>query len=264
VAGVVSGSRLGATTALGTQEIPLIQLTGAYGVFADGGKHVPTRAILRIDDTNGNTLYTAPTPKADQVMSPQTAYMMTSILTDNYARAGDFKVENPLCFTCYPDFLGFGEQNNDMQYIAAKTGTSQGDSGPRDVVTMGYSPYMALGVWAGNSDPNDDLKPNIIGITGAGYVFHDVMAWAIKNYKWPARPFPMPSGMTRAQFNCNTGLAPYKGTDANAFSGNDPNAPGNGWCRLAPSGTDLYAGPDTGRKLKDTDWIIDGQFPDVS
>jgi membrane peptidoglycan carboxypeptidase len=197
-------------------------------------------------------------------MSPQTAYMMTSVLTDNRARAGDFKVENPLCFTCYPDNLGFGASDNGQQYIAAKTGTSQGATGPKDVVTMGYSRYMALGVWAGNSDPNDDLKPNIIGITGAGYVFHDVMAWAIKNYHWPARPFPIPDGMTRAQFNCNTGLAPYKGTDPTAFASDNPDTPGSGWCRLSGSGADLYVGYLTGRILKDTDWIEQGQLPDVS
>jgi membrane peptidoglycan carboxypeptidase len=263
---MVSSRRLGPTTALGTQEIPLIELTSAYGTFPAQGKHVPPRAILRIDNANGDTVWTAPIPKGGQAMSPQTAYMMTSILTDNTARAGDFKVENPLCFTCYPDYLDFGDKaTNGYQDVAAKTGTAQGDGGPTEVVTIGYSPYMTLGVWAGNTKNKDWLGANIIGITGAGYVFHDAMAWAIKNYKWPNTPFPIPSGMTRAQFNCNTGLAPYKGTDPNTFANAGPDTPGNGWCRLANNNsTDLYDGYLTGRKYPDRDWILDGQFPDVS
>jgi membrane peptidoglycan carboxypeptidase len=264
---MVSSVRLGPTTALGTQEMPLIELTSAFGTFAAGGKHTPTRAILRIDDSSNQTIWTAPIPKSAQAISPQAAYMITSVLTDNLARAGDFKVENPLCFTCYPDYLNFGDTtNNSTQYIAAKTGTAQGDGGPTDVVTMGYSNYMALGVWAGNTDNHDWLGPNIIGITGAGYVFHDAMTWAVKNYKWPAIPFPVPAGMTRAQFNCNTGLAPYKGTDPNTFATAAPGTPGNGWCNLANNNTstDLYDGWLTGRKLPDTDWIIQGQMPDVS
>jgi membrane peptidoglycan carboxypeptidase len=267
---MVSAARLGPTTALGTQEMPLIDLTTAYGTFAAQGQHTPPRAILRIDDNNDTTIWAAPKPKLEQVMSPQTAYMITSILTDNRARSGDFKIENPLCFTCYPDgyvdglpALNFGTPDNFTQYIAAKTGTSEGPTGPLDIVTMGYSAEMVLGVWAGNTDPHDSLT-DVIGITGAGYIFHDVMAWAIKNYNWPAKAFPVPAQMDRGQFNCSTGLAPYAGTDPTVFSSDNATAPGNGWCKLNPSGTDLYDGWQTGRQLKDVDWFIKGQLPDVS
>lgn len=263
--GAISAARLGPTTALGTQEMPLIQLTGAYGVFAAGGRHTPPRAILRIDDGAGNTLWQAPAPKPEQVMSPQVAYMMTSILTDNAGRGGDFGLQNPLCFSkdCYPNDF-------DYPYIAAKTGTSQGLTGPMDIVTMGYSPYMVMGVWAGNTDPMDSLNPNIIGITGAGYIFHDAMVWAIKNYHWPSTPFPIPADMTRAQFNCSTGLAPYKGTDMNAFVNAGPDTPGTGWCDLTywpgskPYSTNVYTGYNAGPYRKDEDWTIQGQLPNVS
>src|SRR6185437_12658759 len=79
-----------------------------------------------------------------------------------------------------------------------------------DIVTMGYTPYLAMGVWVGNSD-GSDMNSGIIGVTGAGYVFHDVMDWAIKNYKWPAQGhFPGPPGMAFGTFNGVTGRAPYK------------------------------------------------------
>ncbi|HEX8731147.1 MAG TPA: penicillin-binding transpeptidase domain-containing protein, partial [Ktedonobacterales bacterium] len=204
---------MGPTTALGTQNISLLQLTNAYGVFADQGKHVPPRAVLEIMDTYGTALYKAPTPQAAQVLSPQAAYEITSILTDANARVPDFNNWNPLEFDDpnTPGAYGYTPDNVlNFPDIAGKTGTSQGIKGPRDIVTMGYSPYMALGVWAGNSDSSD--LDAVIGIAGAGYIFHDIMEWAIKHYKWPTgQQFPIPPNMAMGVFNCTTGMAPYKG-----------------------------------------------------
>jgi membrane peptidoglycan carboxypeptidase len=190
----LTASRIGPSTALGTQEIPLLELTSAFGTFADQGVHMPYRSILRIEENDGTLLYQAPPPVGGPAMSPQTAYMMTSVLTDNQARTAGFNSQSPLYF---PDFP-----------IASKTGTSQGVKGPRDIVTMGYSPFLAVGVWVGNSD-NSDMTAGIIGIAGAGYIFADIMQWAHDNYKWPNTPFPIPPKLARGQFNCVTGLAPY-------------------------------------------------------
>jgi membrane carboxypeptidase/penicillin-binding protein PbpC len=64
-------------------------------------------------------------------------------------------------------------------------------------------------VWIGNSNGNE--MHNIIGIAGAGYVFHDVMRWSVDYFKWPHNAtFPIPDGLAHSAFNCNTGLAPYK------------------------------------------------------
>ncbi|HEY7833767.1 MAG TPA: transglycosylase domain-containing protein [Ktedonobacterales bacterium] len=266
-AGVISAARLGPTTSLGTQEIPLVDLTSAYGTFPAGGLHAPKRSILRIDDNQGNTLWTAPTPHPGQAMSPQAAYMITSILTDNKARAGDFGIDNPL-YLPNPAAPSGDTASINYPYIAAKTGTAQGTSGPSDVVTMGYSPYMVLGVWAGNTDPHDDLNQGIIGITGVGYIFHDVMAWAVRHYKWPMNQgFAVPPGLARGMFNCNTGLAPYKGAtspDPNNLLGPGPN--NWWWCRLSDQAvngqaTNLYDGFDTGPWNPDIDWYIEGQYP---
>jgi membrane peptidoglycan carboxypeptidase len=267
-----SKGRMGPATALGTQEIPLLQLTGAYATFADAGMRHPYRTILRIEDHDGNVLYQAPsTPQGEQVMSPESAYMLTSILTDNAARLPDFGWYNPLFFGNQYQYGKGTTLDYPSLQIAAKTGTSQGNSGPNDIVTMGYSPYLALGVWFGNTDPNDPLTPGIIGIAGAGYVFHDLMQWAISNYKWPTNAqFPIPSDMAKGQFNCTSGLAPYKG---------DKLAP----CQLKPQdvgavcppycATGLYLGlslkPDGsqyagGSDAPNTDWYIKGQAPGQS
>jgi membrane peptidoglycan carboxypeptidase len=259
----LSKGRMGPATALGAQEIPLLQLTGAYASFADAGMRHPYRSILRIEDSAGTVLYQAPSvPQGQQVLSPEAAYMLTSILTDNQARLPDFGWYNPLFFGNQYQ-LGQGSKLNypNLQ-IAAKTGTSQGNGGPNDIVTMGYSPYLSLGVWFGNTDPNDPLTPGIIGIAGAGYVFHDVMQWAITNYKWPTdSQFPIPADMARGQFNCTSGLAPYKDQKL---------AP----CKLTPQfktgATNLFAGLNTsqgpqgyggGDTMLNQDWYVQGQAP---
>lgn len=251
----MTANKTGPTTALGTQPISLLQLTNAYGVFAAGGRHVPPRSILEITFPDGRTPYRAPAPHLAQVISPQAAYMITSILTDSRAREPDFNWYNPLEFDSPPSGEPGYTPADDLGFpaVAAKTGTSQGTSGARDIVTMGYSPYAALGVWAGNADSSD--LGNVIGISGAGYIFHDVMAWMIKNYHWPtfdkAPQFPIPTGMARTTFNCTDGLAPYK---------DQPNPPA---CRFIyapgfPKSTNVYAGHNN-NQYPDADWYILGE-----
>lgn len=256
-----TAGNMGPTTALGTQDISLLDLTGAYATFANLGRRAPSRAILAVQDPTGHEIYTASkTPTTAQVLSPQAAYMLTSILSDKQARVADFNTPNPLEFddpgvTAVPGTNDYGSDLN-FPAVAAKTGTSQGLVGPKDIVTMGYSPYMALGVWAGNTN-GADVTPNIIGIAGAGYIFHDVMAYAITHYNWtPGVQFPVPSGMAYGQFNCTTGLAPYKGTDLTK-----PNLclehPAVGKiCGTEPCATNMYAGYPGGQNNA---WYIAGQ-----
>jgi membrane peptidoglycan carboxypeptidase len=255
----IDRNRLGPTTALGTEEIPLLQLTGAYSVFADGGVRQPPRAILRVEDSSGNVVYQAsPQPKGAQVMSPESAYMMTSILTDNKARAQDFGyTKNPIHFEA-----SRGEPSGIE--LAAKTGTSSGPTGPRDILTVGYSPFVTLGVWIGNADA-EDMASDIIGVAGAGYIFHDAMMWMYKNYHWPdVAQFPVPSDMVQGYFNCNTGLAPYQGDPATGVPCNPSPPPFTAnckpWCSL-----DLYKLDNGLPKVRpDLDWYIRGQAPLLS
>ena len=240
--------QMGPTTVLGTQDIPLLQLTGAYGIFANLGKRAEPRSILRIVDANGNIIYPTPqTPKdppTTQVISPEASFMITNILTDNLARTPFFKEYNPM--TLWPTYPNFA--------LAAKTGTSSGPTGPLDIVTMGYSPFMTLGVWVGNTDGNDSLNSNVIGVTGAGYIFHDVMLWALKNYHWPTdAQFQVPPDIVRGNFNCDTGLAPYKGADPKSMTcPYKPFAAGSN----NPYNTDHY-----NPGLPDDDIYIQGQAP---
>ncbi|PWT73633.1 MAG: hypothetical protein C5B60_07990, partial [Chloroflexi bacterium] len=255
----IDKNSMGPTTALGDQSLSLLQLTGAYGTLANLGKRAPARGILKITSKkDGTLLWQAPVmPQTQQVISAQASYMVTSVLTDNPARAPFFKVHNPLVLDDDPKYANMA--------IAGKTGTSSGTGGPDDIVTAGYTPYMTLGVWVGNTDGSDPLNPNIIGVAGAGYIFHDVMQWAAHHYNWdPNATFAQPPLMARGIFNCNTGLAPYQGSttkDLNcAFNPITPNPIDPKYYSYDPyliNGTDQTHRPDA-------DWYITVDTPMTS
>ncbi len=190
----------GPSIALGAGEISLLDMTTAYSVFANGGYHVPPRSILLITDWQGNVIPSGDFSKVTrtQVLSPQTAFLITSILADNNSRAPEFGFNNAL-------YLG------DNPYAAAKTGTTDDF---RDNVAMGYTPYLTVGVWSGNAN-GEPMSPDTIGITGAAPIWHDVVAYATKLFKYPNSYWKMPAGVGRYVVNGDTGLAPYAGTNGN-------------------------------------------------
>ncbi len=157
---------VGPAIALGSAGIPLIQMVGAYQVFANQGVRIPPKSILDIWDNYGRNLYHFdPTnPNGVRVISPQLAYLMTSILTDEQSRAIEFGNDHILSMHDW-------EQADGQKYeVAAKTGTTDNFV---DNWTLGYTPDVVVGVWSGNAD-NSQLY-NAIGITGAAPIWHSVI-----------------------------------------------------------------------------------------
>ena len=148
---------------LGTAAVPLLTMTGAYQIFANQGKRVLPQGILDIWDNYGRQLYhyDATHPIGVQVLSPQIAFMTSSILTDEEDRALDFGSIHT---------LSMWDQFGQRDVVAAKTGTTDSF---KDNWTIGYTPDVVVGVWAGNTD--DSVMQNVIGITGAAPIWHDVM-----------------------------------------------------------------------------------------
>jgi membrane peptidoglycan carboxypeptidase len=185
----------GPSIALGSAEVRLLDMTDAYAVFANGGSYLPPRAILLVTDSQGNVI-----PGGDfravtktQVISAQTAFMITTILSDNAARTAEFGANNILYF-------------GDNPYVAAKTGTTDDF---KDNLTLGYTPYLSVGVWSGNA--NDAVMQTSIGITGAAPIWHDVLAKATQLYNLPNSYWQVPAGVNQYRVNGATGLAPYQG-----------------------------------------------------
>jgi len=186
-------SSLGPSMALGTAEVSLLDLTSAYATFANQGVRVPPTSILEITNSQGHPLYTynAAHPGGVRAVRADVAFLMSSILADKASRIHEFGAGNPLELD---------------RPAAAKTGTTDSF---RDNWTMGYTPHVAVGVWAGNSD--NSIMNNVIGITGAGPIWHDVMEYVSQYYNYPPDDFIKPPDVHAHTVSAITGLLPHPG-----------------------------------------------------
>jgi penicillin-binding protein 1C len=141
---LVDKARYGLTLVLGGGEVTLLDLTSAYGVFANDGKRLPYTGIERIEDSQGNLLYES-IPTEREVIGADVARRITSILSDNEARTPAFGARSYLYF---PD-----------RSVAVKTGTT---NDYRDAWIIGYTPSLVVGAWAGNND-NTPMEKKVAG-----------------------------------------------------------------------------------------------------
>ncbi len=172
----LNSDQYGLALTLGGGEVKLLDLTNAYAIFANQGRRVNPVAITKIEDFEGNVVYEEPSPSLEQVIRPEHAFLMSSILSDNSARQPSFGVNNPL--------------NLPFQ-VAAKTGTT---TDFRDNWTLGYTPDLAVGVWVGN--PDNTAMQGTSGLSGAAPIWSDFMQQAINTLTGgnPAR-FVQPTGV---------------------------------------------------------------------
>ena len=180
----------GLALTLGGGEVRLVELTAAYGVFANGGQRLEPVAITRITDHEENLIYESPAGlnPGRRVLDARTAYLITDILSDNYARRSTFGAGSPLQLS---------------RPAAAKTGTTQDW---RDNWTLGYTPDLVVGVWTGNAD-NEPMR-HISGVTGAAPIWHDIMDELLKAR--PARNFVRPEGIVEQTVCAANGLLPLE------------------------------------------------------
>jgi membrane peptidoglycan carboxypeptidase len=179
-------SRYGLALTLGGGEVRLLDLTDAYGAFATGGAHYDPVAVLRVTDGQGNVLRQWSPEPGRRAMSPQVAYLITSILKDNTARMPEFGSDSPLLLD---------------RPAAAKTGTT---SDFHDNWTVGYTPDLVTGVWVGNAD-NMAMR-DVSGISGAAPIWHDFMEWALAPV--PVHDFVRPPALVNEVICPGTGLPP--------------------------------------------------------
>lgn len=150
-------SYYGPSLVLGGGEVTLEEMVGAFSVFTNKGIKNPSHIISHIVDEEGRVIYRFQgDPK--RVMSQHSAEMITSVLSDNQARA-------PM----------FG--SNSVLYIddqtAVKTGTTQYYN---DAWTIGFTSEIAAGVWAGNNDNSSTYSQP--GVVIAGPIWNRFMVEA--------------------------------------------------------------------------------------
>ena len=164
---------------LGAGTVRLLDMTGAYATLANGGLRREPTPFLQITDSSGRVLYDAAAAASAQTteeVSPEAAYMVTSILSDNRAR--------------YPMF-GTVLDLSGGRLGAVKTGTT---NDYRDSLTIGYVPSLVVGAWVGNTDARP--MQQVAGSLGAGTIWKESMEAFLKGH--PNEPFPQPSGVVRA------------------------------------------------------------------
>lgn len=126
--------RYGLTVVLGGGEVKLLDMTYAYGVFANEGMAATPRSILRIEDNRGNIIEESQI-STKRVLDVNVARMISDVLSDNVARTPLWGANSLVNFP--------------NRSVASKTGST---NNLRDAWLMGYAPNLAVGVWVGNNN----------------------------------------------------------------------------------------------------------------
>ncbi len=186
-------SSVGLSLVLGGREVRLLDLTSAFGVFANKGEQIDPVSILKVEDSKGKTLFEYKQPDGKKVLDEGISYIISDILSDNGARTAAF---GPSSFLNIPG-----------KTVAVKTGTTDEK---RDNWTIGYTPSFVVGVWVGNND-NTPLDPKIAsGVTGASPVWAAIMKEVLKNKS--NESFERPSKVIQMDIDGLMGGKPHNGS----------------------------------------------------
>lgn len=132
--------------ALGSVELSLFELVGAYSTFANKGLRVEQMMVLRIEDKNGTVLQEF-IPNTEEVLSEDSAYTVLNLLEGVTQSGSGVRLRGK--WGKYPDSVVTGYPYQFTNAIAGKTGTTQNQS---DGWFMGIVPNLASGVWVGGED----------------------------------------------------------------------------------------------------------------
>jgi penicillin-binding protein 1A len=167
--------------ALGSSEVTLLELVRAYDAFATGGRLYDPIFITRITDAAGN-LIEERRPSSEDVLSPETAYLITSILKSVIER-------------------GTGHRARALARPAAgKTGTTNDQM---DAWFIGYTPELLAGAWVG-FDEKKSLGKEETGGRAAVPIWLEFMRQATEST--PITDFAIPPGIVFVNIDGKTGL----------------------------------------------------------
>ena len=141
--GIASKLEPNASLALGTSEVSVLELVGAYAAFANGGIAVTPHVVERVRTANGKLLYERKGDSLGRIIEERYAGMMNAMMQETLLAGTARKAE-------LPGWLAAG-----------KTGTSQDF---RDAWFIGYTGHLVAGVWLGNDDSSPTKKTTGGGI----------------------------------------------------------------------------------------------------
>jgi penicillin-binding protein 1A len=187
--------------ALGSSSVSLMEMVSSFGVFANQGMRVEPMAVRSVTDASGKVLEYHE-PAAQQVLSPDVAYVITNMLQDVIQR-------------------GTGVRARELGHsLAGKTGTTNDFT---DAWFVGYTPNLVAGVWVGFDDRRT-LGDREAGSSAALPIWMEFMREVLKQI--PPMNFPIPDDVVFAKIDPKTGLmAQDEDQDAKVeifIKGNEP------------------------------------------
>ncbi len=184
--------KYGLSLTLGGGEVTMLEMTQAYGVFANGGYKINLHPILKIENSHGKVLEEYKPPSSPifgkKVLPEGVAFIISDILADNNARLVEFGPNSALRIP--------------NQVVSVKTGTTNDF---RDNWTIGYTPDYVVTTWVGNND-NTPMTNLASGITGAAPIWRDIMTELLKDV--PPHPISRPPSVIQKKVCSVSGLIP--------------------------------------------------------
>lgn len=177
-------SRYGLSLTLGGGEVTMLDMAEAFGVFANGGIRKNLISILKIQDRQKNIIFEEDKEKLNisspleingpRVLSSETAFLISHILYDNFARAQAFGTSSELVVKDHPE-------------VSAKTGTT---NDLRDNWTIGYNQDNLVAAWVGNNDNSPMNSYLVSGVSGAAPIWNRIITNVLsgKKQSWPTKP----------------------------------------------------------------------------
>jgi len=203
--------RYGLSLTLGGAEVTMTDMSVVFGTLANQGLKVNLHPILKVTNSTGRILMdfhcediskiTLPEPveaatqhvscRPDPVLNSYTAYILTDILSDPYARAQAFGLSSYL--------------NIPNHQVAVKTGTT---NDKRDNWTIGYTTDYLVVTWVGNND-NSPMSNVASGITGASPIWNKIITKLLKDQS--SHQFTPPDNLIKANICTITGQLTCEG-----------------------------------------------------
>lgn len=146
LAGISSNMEKSPSLALGTYEVNIMELAGAYSSLANGGFYVSPHLISKVVDNEGNVLYEYKSSKDDPIFDSDITFIISELLTSTYdSNLVDYTY--PTCYSMIPSITN---------KYAIKTGSTDTDSW-----VVGYTPEVVFISWAGY-DNNSDISADVV------------------------------------------------------------------------------------------------------
>lgn len=181
-AGIRSDLEPAPALGLGASVVTPMEMTAAFGTFANGGIAVTPYTVERVEDSTGRVLE-AHLPSEREAISPQVAYLVASMMK-SVVQGGTGQYASRL-----------------KRPLAGKTGTSNDN---RDLWFIGYTPDLAAGAWMGYDDFATLGRKDWTGGSTVVPWWTEIMGDVLKDM--PKRDFPVPPGITFAAIDSATGL----------------------------------------------------------